>query len=730
MEENLSSIAFFPLQTHDEEEVNSDRRIEFERTSFLEESTGIGYFQILGMKSLFRKLKNFLTPDTKIGRQARKIAKKLPKKIQSELFQIDKRITRQESAGFIPRSADLGYGILTSINPLVTVIIPVFNNWQVTERCLKAIRLCQDSVPFEIIVVDDFSSDETSFELKKLRGIHVLSNLANCGYLMSNNLAAKYSHGKYLMLLNNDTEPITGWLDHSVKVMEQQPTVAIVGSKLLYPNGNVQEAGGQVFSNGNAWNLGRTAQDKFSAEVCSVREVDYCSAAALLVRREFWDSTGGFDERYRPAYYEDTDLCMRAWELGLRVMYQPESVVVHYEGLSNGKSIGGGIKRYQSINKLKFFEKWAHALTSHWEDAGVARLEHLRASKGIIVLIDAQLPSKFRDSGSQRTLKLIENMQELGFHVVLGALDNSTSRFDILELQKKGVEVHFDLDYLISSLKLRKIRLTKFWIIRSNVIAAVLPTVEKYFAEVGVVTDLLDLDYTLDNINNVVRIDTYQLSIVKKSKVTVLVSPFEASLLREKTPGSYLVDLWTEFENRNPVEWTNSSGVVFLGGFRHKPNVEALEWFIDSVLPELRKSGFQQEIRIVGTGLSKGLQKKLQEHSIKYLGFQENLDAVYHASRVCISPLQFGRGLKGKIGEALSYGIPIVGTELSFEGFNLHDKVEVMIENDPKSFAAAIMKVHDDRTLWGNLSLNSREYWARNLAPGTLRERISQLLTS
>lgn len=728
MEKSLSDKRFFPLQDHDQEEVCFDRRLEFERSKFLTTDTQVIFLRKVRFQQLIQGLKGYLTPDTKMGISARWLAKRLPKRFQSYFYQVSQEITYQNSDGTVPRSADLGYGILTSMKPLVSIIIPVFNGWEITDRCLKAIRLCQDAVPFEIIVIDDASNDQTSFELRKIRGIHVITKQVNSGYLLSNNDAARYAQGRYLMLLNNDTEPITGWLDNSVDVMEQQSKVAIVGSKLLYPNGSVQEAGGQVFSNGNAWNLGRTARSKLSPEVCSVREVDYCSAAALLVRRDFWVSVGGFDERYTPAYYEDTDLCLSAWENGYKVMYQPESIVVHHEGMSNGKTTNTGIKKYQLINQAKFFEKWAKSLTHHWEDSGVARLEHMRASKGIIVLIDSQLPSKFRDSGSQRTLKLIENIQELGFHVVLGALDNSTSRFDLLELRKKGVEVYFDLEHLFSSLKLRSSRLRKFWLIRSNVFETVLPTIERDFPGVDIITDLLDLDYTIDKKKNLVRIDRNQISIVQKSKETVLVSPFEATLLRKETPNACIVELWTEFEERVPVEWEKSSGVLFLGGFRHKPNVEALEWFVEFVLPELRKNGFQQEIRIVGTGLSNELQQRLQKNSITYLGFQKDLDAVYHASRVCISPLQFGRGLKGKIGEALTYGIPIVGTDLSFEGFNVKNDHHVIIEDEAIQFAAAIMKLHSDRLFWEKLSLNSRKYWANNLAPGTLRERVSGLL--
>jgi GT2 family glycosyltransferase len=728
VDKRISDIRFFPLQDHDQEEVRFDRRLQYEKTQFVSTDIKIIAIRKIRLQQFLQSLKSYLSPNTKIGIAARHLAKHLPRRFRSYLHQNSKEISNQISDWTVPQSSDLGYGILTSTNPIVSVIIPVFNGWEITDRCLKAIRLCQDLVPFEIIVVDDASKDQTSSELRKIRGIHVITKHVNSGYLLSNNEAARYSRGKYLMLLNNDTEPITGWLDNSVDIMEKQPTVAIVGSKLLYPNGNVQEAGGQVFSNGNAWNLGRSATNKSSPEVCSVREVDYCSAAALLVRRDFWVSVGGFDVRYTPAYYEDTDLCFSAWENGYKVIYQPESIVVHHEGMSNGKSTDLGIKRYQTINQVKFSKKWAKVLTHHWQDIGLARLEHTRASKGIVVLIDAQLPSHFRDSGSQRTLKLIDNIQALGFHVVLGALDNSTSRFDVLELRKKGIEVHFDLEYLFSSLKFRSSRLVKFWLVRSNVIEALSPKIEKDFPEVDIITDLLDLEYAIDMKRNVVQIERKQLSIVQKSKKTVLVSPFEVTLLQKEIPNASVVDLWTEFEERAPMEWEKTSGVLFLGGFRHKPNVEALEWFIDSVLPALRRNSFQHDIRIVGSGLSDELQKRLQQNSITYLGFQKDLDAVYHASRVVISPLQFGRGLKGKIGEALSYGIPIVGTNISFEGFKVNNREHVIIEDEAIPFADAIMMLHSDQSLWQSLSSNSRKYWESNLALGTLRERVSELL--
>jgi GT2 family glycosyltransferase len=242
---------------------------------------------------------------------------------------------------------------------LVTIVIPVHNNWWVTYECLRYIQSGRNETPFEVVVVDDCSSDLTSEALGNIRGIHIITNTINLGYLHSTNLGASIasSSSTHILLLNNDTKPGINWLDELYRECEWDPKIAIAGSALVYPNGILQEAGSQIFRDGSGWNLGRG--DSFPNPLHStVREVDYCSAASVLVRKDFWESRGGYDVRFAPAYYEDTDLAFSARSLGFKVVCVPTSVVIHHEGLSHGVSVNSGLKSFQEINRYKFVDKW------------------------------------------------------------------------------------------------------------------------------------------------------------------------------------------------------------------------------------------------------------------------------------------------------------------------------------------------------------------------------------
>ncbi|WP_425480641.1 glycosyltransferase family 2 protein [Arenimonas daejeonensis] len=163
---------------------------------------------------------------------------------------------------------------------------------------------------------------------------------------------------RLLVFLNNDTTVQPGWLDALLATFETHPDTGLAGSKLVYPDGRLQEAGGIVFTDGTCWNYGRF-EDPDHPRYNFVREVDYCSGAAIALRRDLFLRLGGFDSHYAPAYYEDTDLAMRIREQGLKVRYQPASVVIHHEGISSGTDVRGGVKSHQLSNQKRLWSAGA-----------------------------------------------------------------------------------------------------------------------------------------------------------------------------------------------------------------------------------------------------------------------------------------------------------------------------------------------------------------------------------
>ncbi|MEI4474231.1 glycosyltransferase [Frigidibacter sp. MR17.24] len=241
----------------------------------------------------------------------------------------------------------------------VSIIIPVYNKWELTRDCLVSVAtVCRSTgITYEVILADDGSSDETLQAADLFPGLRVVRAPTNLGFLRNCNNAAAQAKGEHLLFLNNDTIVLPGWLEELYRTMVAEPQAGIVGSKLLYPDATIQEAGGALFKNGSGWNLGRS-RGRFDRMWTFQREVDYISGASILVRGSFWKSSGGFDELYGNAYCEDSDLAMQARNTGLSVIYVPGSEVVHFEHASYGDQLDSKPKQLQQENGEKFFQKW------------------------------------------------------------------------------------------------------------------------------------------------------------------------------------------------------------------------------------------------------------------------------------------------------------------------------------------------------------------------------------
>ncbi|MDI6869877.1 MAG: glycosyltransferase [Bacillota bacterium] len=230
-------------------------------------------------------------------------------------------------------------GVPGEARPLVSIIIPTYNKWEYTAKCLTKLAENTKGIPIEIIVVDNASTDGTRERLEQLsQACRVHLNDTNLGFAKASNQGARMARGKYLLFLNNDTEPQPGWLAAMLKVVEADPSVAIVGSKLLFPDGTVQH-GGVAFLYAAAAPISPVHLDYRRPAIEAGNhflELKAVTAACMLIRPEVFWQVGGFDEEYVNGY-EDVDLCLKVWEAGGRIIYTPESVLIHHESVSDGR---------------------------------------------------------------------------------------------------------------------------------------------------------------------------------------------------------------------------------------------------------------------------------------------------------------------------------------------------------------------------------------------------------
>jgi GT2 family glycosyltransferase len=257
----------------------------------------------------------------------------------------------------------------SSCLPSISIVIPCYDGVDQTRVCLETLsRVITPGLACEVIVVDDASRDGTGRYLRDMAREHewlrVLRNDRNEGYLESVNRGADAATGEILVFLNNDTISLTGWISALAGTFRRFPDAGVVGGKLLYPDGRVQEAGGMVFRDGSAAKFGAFDPALTAPLYSFVRDVDYCSGALLATPRALFEQLGGFDTAYAPGYYEDTDYCFRVRAEGLRVLYQPASAIVHVEGGTAGLDVSTGMKRYQVLNHERFVERWQDVLAT------------------------------------------------------------------------------------------------------------------------------------------------------------------------------------------------------------------------------------------------------------------------------------------------------------------------------------------------------------------------------
>ena len=603
-------------------------------------------------------------------------------------------------------------------NPDVTIIIPAYNKFSLTYRCIASIILSYNKASYEVIVADDNSSDFTSQAECIIENIKISRNTENLGFLLNCNKATDYATGKYIIFLNNDTEVTSYWIDNLVTPHETELNVGLTGSKLLNEDGSIQEAGGIVWNNGNPWNCGRDSNN-LQPEWNYKRDVDYVSGASMCISRSTWQKVGRFSEELAPCYYEDTDLAFKVRSIGKRVTYAPNSIVIHAEGKSHGTDINKGMKRYQVVNERTFRKKWFKEYMSNGDES----LENLSVQKDRnvthrVLVIDYASPQPNKDAGSYAAVQEIKLIIKLGYKVTF--VPENLAHFGkyTSELQNIGVEVLYAPFYcsMQEVLDRRLDEMNAVYITRYSV-------AEKYIDFIKtkgkpVIFNNADLHFLREMRTALVKESNEklqtslatreaELTVCRKADVILSYNPTEHAVITSHILESKKIFLtpWVLTKKEEGPNFESRDGISFLGGFNHTPNIEAVEYLAKEIMPKLASKRPDIILYVYGSNMPSEMES-LNSDSIKMIGFAENLANVFHNHRAFVAPLQSGAGIKGKVLDSISYGTPTILSPIAAEGTGLTHGISCLISDNADEWVDNIIQLYDNNKLWDRLSEN------------------------
>lgn len=605
--------------------------------------------------------------------------------------------------------------------PDVSIIIPVCGKLEYTIRCLRSIANYPSRHSFEIIVVEDCPPDTTPQDLGEILGVRLIINTSNVGFLRSRNLGAAHARGQYLVFLHNDTEVTADWLDELVGTFSVMPDAGLVGGMLLYPDGSLREAGGIVWNDGSTCNYGRN-DDPRKPQYNYLRQVDYCSAAAIAIPKELFLSVGAFDERYILAHAQATDLAFKVREAGRKVCFQPLSRVVHFEGIPSGTDTTHGVKAFQDVSL--FTEKWRDTLVNQRPPGDNFPSAVDRGVTNRVLVIDRYTPTPDQNAGSIVILNVMRTFRALGFKVTFIPeghflfVDRYTS-----DLQRLGVEALYAPYHRSVKEHLQENGLVydAVFIHRVGVAIRHLDDIKRYCSQAKIIFLVADLHHLREEREAELKglpelaarakeTKAQELAVMRRSHCVLVHSSVEKERLgREEDMPSVTVLPWITETPGTATGFQSRADIGFVGGYQHRPNVDAVLYFVQDVFPLIRIQTPGVRFYVIGSKPPAEIQA-LAGPDIVVTGYVRDLNPLMDRLRVFVAPLRYGAGIKGKIGTAMSYGVPTVGTTIAAEGMGLEHEHNILVADDAEEFADAVVRLYQDQSLWERLSTKSVEF--------------------
>ena len=629
-----------------------------------------------------------------------------------------------------------------SDEPTVSIILVFYNQAHLSLLCLESIAKNAD-VSYEVIIVDNNSNDSTIELLKALENAIIIKNEENLGFVKAVNLAARQARGRYFLLLNNDATLEPDALSRGTAVFKTQKKVGAVGGKIKLLDGSLQEAGSIIWDDGTCTGYGRNGNPD-SPEFNFMRDVDYCSGAFLLTSNEMFHKLNGLDENFSPAYYEETDFCVRIKKRGFRVIYEPSVQIIHYEFASTG-----GLQKaklLQAKHQKDFCSKHIAYLKTQYRNIS-RNIDHARFATQYpnVLIIDDRVPHPDLGAGYPRCSDILVELSKMPINVTFyPLLYTDDSWTDIHSTLPQNIEVMRALgkEGLLEHLSRRE-GYYQFILVSRNhnmeFFRHILTDKESLIDGVNVIYDaealaatreikrraLSHMPLTKEDERHLIASEIEQTSIANS---VVAVSSREADIYREH--GVSNVHVLGHMIEANPGDnaFDCRLGFLFVGALRDdgSPNVDSLLWFLINVFPIIEEQIPGAEFHIVGEHSAPSL-LLVDKPNVLFHGKLRNIEAIYNRCRVFIAPTRFAAGIPHKVHEACEMGIPCVTSKLLAEQLQWTHEKELLIGITARDFADQCVRLHENGELWGKIRENSLQAIRRECSKEKFKDTLEQL---
>ncbi|WP_143214833.1 glycosyltransferase [Acidithiobacillus albertensis] len=628
----------------------------------------------------------------------------------------------------------------SSPNPRLSVVIVLYNQAPLTLACLQSLV---EHLPneCEVILIDNASTDATDELLQRVDGAVVIRNEHNLHFLRACNQARDLVKGEYLLLLNNDAQLLPGSVETAISILAENSHAGAVGGRIINLDGRLQEAGSVIWQDGSCLGYGR-GEHPDRPEYRFRRPVDYCSGAFLLTRTALFQEMGGFDEAFAPAYYEETDYCVRLWENGYQVLYDPDVVLYHFEFGSGGSAHANTLmERNQSI----FVRRHPAFVQAQYPvDPKNILLARSHSPELRILYVDDRIPRPRYGSGFPRACRIVQELSKLGLVTIYCTNHAHESWEEIYVDIPKEIEVMRgqDASGLLSFLQERTDYYDILWVSRPHNMAHILR-----LKKAGLISANTRIIYDAEALisfreqerailqNDKVSItEPEEMRLAAAADLVLAVSSAESDQFLSGGVAQCSVLGHCLQVTPTPASFTERSGFLFVGALSSldSPNADSLLWFSKTVWPIIQQAlGGAAQLDVVGYTPDPELYAGHLAEGIRLVGTVSDLAPWYNTSRVVIIPTRYAAGIPLKAHDAAAHGVPLVASILIANQLGWKDEHELLQASlDPNVFAAACLRLYREEALWNRLRCNALQTVIRDTDAARFRTTIENAVRS